>query len=354
MNEGKYMKKALTILLINSVVSFSMAGEYCDVNPTAAEDESREITQRRDVCSQIVVSNGNADELTRASGSLTDLQGLRGTLEVDARFRDRAGNDFDAQFVAPFPETTIDTLSDHLTTAGIEGINTEQMEKHRKTIETEFSKLESLNPPGDARYRDTQSLDAAKAAIILARRNEDQEKLKAAQEKLFRTVVEMVNRTENRSQREILQKQLRKITTASQALNPLIISASEALSEKASALNKEAIETKSKIADWYNKTQPDAEGSALDKASILSDLIMLKSDLISTEQETLRNNIYSQIEASILGKYIESQIAQKCSSGGPSAPVLRNLASQANAIVCDDDSAARLTACGQFEQTAAP
>lgn len=360
------MKKLILIIILNfSLHLFAYADQYCDL-PKETRTESAQIKARREVCNQLAdKSDGESiSEQVQPLRTAVDAakrirasQGFEQGQFTDSRWGDDGFN-FDTNFIAPVEITELNAI---ITAAGTQDAKAVEMRNDRKFIDDGFTALlEDRSPKRgvdskiledfqksqealkEAQHKLSEADDADKAAAA--------RKVAEARQALVKSAVEMANNTDNKQVRRSFLGTLRQITDSSERLRENLLVSLNTIEQKAEGIEQKAVSFKSKIAKWYVDTNNE-KLPATDRASTLSELIMLNARLIKAEATTIKDNLYQQIQNSILGKYIDEQIGKKCSASSDlsdAAKRLSTLTTKAEAIVCNQDQAAKRQACSNL------
>jgi hypothetical protein len=369
------MKKILNILMITTPMLIWAHPHEQEEIPDYCSNE-RNLT----FCDQLADSKEGgkslttqADELTKLSDSIKPSRQLgKEGLFTDSRWGDD-GNNFQTNYIQPVDPEKARALTERLDDRDFRGVTENgepqtkakvavRIKRNREGLDRGFGSIAAITDAQlyetDVPHAQAEAFKTARDKYHAERRKTPQnaEELEIARKGLVASAVDLANHTDDDGVRRMLLKPLRQITESSQRLQESIALASKALTRRAQRIKTEAREFKNKILDWF-QLSGDPKRAATDRASVLSDLIMLKADLVIAQQSSIRDDIYREIENSILGKFIEKQIKEAKKACGD-ARALKDISELALLFVCDPNTNAtnKVTRCdeiaGQIESMA--
>jgi len=303
-------------------------------------------------CASLFPDQEEVNALTTQSTAVTDFVGslteANGREKADRSLFDFSGNDFTPYYLEAPTGTQLEQLK-----ASLGGGSSKEYKAAIKAIEGQktavakaFRKLYEFEPTSDEYTIDqVRRMDEAKKAY-----EEDKDDPKARKE-LLDAMTEMANEADHKERKQIIDR-IEKLKIASDKMKTALESISTEIQSKADTLSADGKKRQEQIARVYAGAT-DKDKSEVERAGLLNQLIMLKADLISDQQDGVKAKLHQALEKSILGAFIKKKIdslagGKECKEAKDAQKVYLSLAKSAKQIACEETGQAKKSACDKM------
>ena len=325
------MKKLILMSLFIFQTSNTFAG-ICDVGSKPA------------YCGSLFPDKETVDALTTQSKAVTEfVGGLTSTKgkKADRSLFDFSGNDFTPYYLVAPTQQQLSALKASLGDKSEEHIKAlKAIEDQKNAVDTAFGILSKIDPKSDEyTAKEVRAMDRAKEAYS------DNPGDERARKELLEAMIVIANKADGKERKQILD-QIEKLNEASDQLKTSLETISTGIQAKADQLSEKGRKRQEQIARVYAGAT-DNEKSEVERAGLLNQLIMLKADLISDEQNGVKAQLHRALEKSILGAFIQKKIDEiaKDKSCEEAQKAYLSLATSAQQIACEENEKVKQEAC---------